>query len=214
MSSGRDEDTVEPLLDTWRHFKYAASWMWSCHSKPVSDGACVLNPWGASQLAGLLEALRHLARLRTALFNGPPGAPLIAAPEYAWKDQAEKHSGFERRVLDALRTSPGTVTSVEMTFDLHVWVRTAMDQAPVRGWVRDAAEGDFQFELNHSHGAFSMDHTLFRDGATHGDSNAVLHRLNSPLLKDALAAIEERLGPIEHVEGLEGVTRSGFASIS
>ncbi|WP_375771384.1 hypothetical protein NR798_10925 [Archangium gephyra] len=213
MSSWRDEDTLEPLLDTWRRFKYAASWTWHPRSRPASDEARELNVWGAGQLADLLEVLRPIARVRTAHFNGPPGAPPPPVLESDWNEQETSHTGFERRLVELVRTTHGPLTGVELTFDLYVWVRTATARAPVRGWVRGAAEGVLLFETHEPYGVLSMDHTLFRDGATHGDSNAELHRLNNPLLKEALAEIEVRLGPIEHVEGLPGVTRTGFDSL-
>jgi hypothetical protein len=214
MSSHRDAAPLEPLLDTWRRCKYAASWTWAPRSRPPSDEARALNAWGASQLVDLLEVLRPIARVRTALFNGPPDSPPLTTPKCTWNEQETPHTGFERKLVEAVRTASGAITLVELTFDLYVWVHTATERSPVRGWVRNAAEVDLQFEAHDPSGVLSMEHTLFRDGATHGDSNAELHRLNSPLLKDALAAIEARLGPIVHVEGLPGVTRAGFESLS
>lgn len=213
MDSLRDNDTVEPLLDTWRYFKYAASWMWSPRSRPASNEARVLNAWGADQLTSLLEALRPIARVRTALLNGPPDSPPLSNPEFTWDKRQTPHAGFERRLAEALRKAPIPITSLELTLDLYVWVRTAAAHTPTRGWVRGLADADLQFEVESPYGALMMNHTLFRDGATHGDSNAELYRLNSPLLKQALAAIETRLGPIEHIQGLPGVTRTGFSPV-
>jgi hypothetical protein len=214
MSSLREAPPIEPLQDTWGRFKHAASWMWSPRSRPASDEAPALNVWGAGQLAELLEALRPIARVRKASFNGPPDSPPLAAPECHWDWRQAPPAGFERSLIEAVRTAPSPITTVELMFDLYVWVRTATASAPVRGWLAGAAQGDLQFETSSPYGALMMNHTLFRDGATHGDSNAELHRLNSPLLRQALAAIEERLGPITEVEGLPDVTRTGFASIS
>jgi hypothetical protein len=212
MISLRDDDCIEPLLDTWRHLDHAASWIWSPRSRPTSDEAPVLNAWGADQVADLLDALRPIARMRRARFNGPPDAP-PAPPERTWIGKDTPQASFERALIDAMRAAPGPITTVELVFDLYVWVRTAAARTPMRGWVRNAAYGDLQFEKDDPYGALMMQHTLFRDGATHGNSNTELHRLNRPLLKDALEAIETRLGPIVHVEGLPDVTRTGFASI-
>ncbi|HEX8705972.1 MAG TPA: hypothetical protein VF815_44460 [Myxococcaceae bacterium] len=213
MSSLRDEPPIEPLLDTWGRFNDAARWRWSLRTRPASDEAPVLNAWGAGQVAEFLEALRPIARVRQAFFNGPPDSPPLAVPEHTWNERQESHARFESALLEAVRTSPTPITSAELRFDLYVWVRTPTSGAPVRGWVAGTAESDLQFETRNPYGSLTMDHTLFRDGATYWDANTTLHRLNSPLLRQALAAIEARLGPIQEVEGLPDVTRTGFESI-
>ena len=134
-------------------------------------------------------------------------------PKFTWNEQNASHAEFELSLVEFIRTASNAVTSIEMTFDLYVWVHTATVNSPVRGWVRKTAEVGLQLEIRNPYGALSMDHTLFRDGATHGESNAELHRLNNPLLKEALAAIEARLGPIVEIEGLPDVTRTGFKTL-
>jgi hypothetical protein len=103
---------------------------------------------------------------------------------------------------------------VELSFDLDVWVRTTEGRTPVRGWVRNVMSGEFMLETASPYGALMMDHTLFLGGSLHGVSNTDLHRLNAPLLANALEAIEARLGPITEVSGIGGVTRTGFKSMA
>lgn len=212
MTSLRDADTLQPLLETWRRFKYAASWLWTPRSRPVGETPQALNAWGVAQLNEVFHTLSPLMRVRTALFLGRPDAPPPPVSKFTWAGHEEPHAKFEQKLIDFMKECPIALGSVEMTFDLHVWVHLELRQAPVRGWVDEAANVDLDFEPRSPYGALSMNHTLFRDGATHGDSNAELHRLNNPLLKKTLEMIESRLGTIDEVEGLPDVTRTGFES--
>ncbi|MET0403001.1 MAG: hypothetical protein ABW123_11390 [Cystobacter sp.] len=80
--------------------------------------------------------------------------------------------------------------------------------------MRNGADVDLQFETHNPTGVLSMAHTLFRDGNINGSPNTELHHLNNPLLKNLLTTIEARLGPIEYVEGMPGVTRTGFETLA
>lgn len=208
MRSEYDPACIEPVLDTWGNWGGAATWTWSLRDRPGEDH----NRWAAGRVEALLAALRPIARVREVLFDGPADATPLAEPERTWPDGVA-HQEFERAVIDAVHAAPVPVATVDLTLDLHVWVRTARDAAPVRGWVRSISSASLVFD-EAPYGAWMMHHTLFIDGQLHGDSNAELHRLNQPLLRDTLAAIEATLGPIIEVTGLPGVTRTGFASLT
>jgi len=210
VSSSRDNPTIEPVMDTWRNYSSAATWIWEPRSRPEGDDAPALNTWGADQFLQLLEALRPLARVRKAFFGGPPESRPLPVPERTWDERGSSNAGFERMLINALRTAATPITVVELSFDLDVWVRTQEGRAPVRGWVRGAMRGELMLETQNPYGALMMNHTLFLGRSLHGVSNADLHRLNAPLLTKVLKAIEEHLGPITEVDGLEGVTRTGF----
>lgn len=208
--TSRDNPTIEPVMDSWRNYSDAASWIWEPRSRPESDEAPALNVWGAEQLSQLLEAIRPLARVRKAFFGGPPESRPLPVPERTWDERESSNAGFERMLIHSLRTASIPITVVELRFDLDVWVRTKEGRVPVRGWVRGAMRGELMLETQNPYGALMMNHTLFLGGALHGVSNADLHRLNAPLLAEALEAIEARLGPITEVDGLEAVMRTGF----
>jgi len=214
MNSRQDEPDITPVLDTWGNSSHAASWMWSPRSRPASHEVVALNAWGADELTLTLETLQPFARVRSAYFDGGPGVPLVN-PSRDWNSLMTSQAGFVRGLVNTLRNSRQVITSVSLTLDLDVWVRVAAGGAPVRGWVSGMADANLFFD-DDPYGAISMGHTLFVDGAwfgQSGDSNTELHRLNAPLLKDALARIEARLGPIVEVDGLDGITRTGFASL-
>lgn len=215
MEAHRDADTIEPLMNTWRWFKDGATWYWVPRSRPDSAEARDLNPWSATQLTEVLAAFHHIARVRTASFNTPPGSPSPATDEWRWNPGKTSHAEFERKLVTAVRTEPHPLSSATLVLDLNVWVRTASRKSPLRGWVPNAAHIQMLFEKDSPYGALSLEHTLFMDGATYDDSNAELHRLNQPLLQETLAAIEARVGSISEVEGrLPGITRTGFQSIT
>jgi hypothetical protein len=198
----QDEPCVAPILDTWRNWDRAGSWLWSPRV-----------PWSVDELALVLDVLRPIARVREALFGGPPDAPPLATPEHEWPEGV-RHDVFERSLVEAARAAAVPITTIDIVLDLRVWVRTAPSPAtPVLGWVRSAAEMSLYLDDQSPYGALMIHHTLFVDGNLSGEPNTELHRLNQPLLCDALAAIESRLGPITEVEGLPGVSRTGFASL-
>ncbi len=214
MRPDRDQPCIEAVMDTWRNWSGAGTWTWAPRTRPTGDAAADLDRWGAAQVAALLEALRPFARVREALLDGPPEAPLVASGEFRWSGEAP-HAEFERAVIDAVRTASGPVTTIDLAFDLHVWVRTAASPTmPVRGWVRGLGTASLVVRRADPYGALSVHHTLFVDGILNGDSNAELHRLDQPLLRDALDSLEARLGPIVEVAGVPGVGRTGFASVA
>lgn len=201
MTALRDEPCVVPVMDTWRNWDRAGSWLWSPRI-----------PWNVDQLAAVLEVLHPIARTREALLGGPPDAPPLAMPERVWHDGVA-HAVFERSLVEAARTAAVPITTIDLVLDLRVWVRTATTRTmPVLGWVRSAAEVSLYFAGRNPYGALVIHHTLFIDGKLAGDPNIELHRLNQPLLRDVLAAIESRFGPIIEVEGLPGVSPTGFTS--
>lgn len=197
-----DEPRIMPIMDTWRNWDRAGTWVWT------PRGA-----WSADRLGAVLDVLRPLARVSAAMLGGPPDAPPLATPELAWSDSVA-HAAFERALVETVRTATVPITTIDIALDLRVWVRTATSRTTlVRGWVHRAAEAALYFGPTSPQGALSIHHTLFMAGNLAGDPNTDLHRLNQPLLRDALAAIELRLGPITEVEGLPGVIRTGFASL-
>jgi hypothetical protein len=208
--TSRDNPPITPVMDSWRNYSSAASWLWTPRSRPEGDDAPTLNAWGAEQLSQFLEALRPFARIRTAFFGGPPESRPLPVPEHTWDERESSHAGFERMLIHALRTASIPITVVELSFDLDVWVRTQEGSPPARGWVRGLMRGELMLEMENPYGAVMMNHTLFLGGSFHGRSNADLHRLNAPMLATALKTIEARLGPITEVEGLDEVTRTGF----
>lgn len=200
-SSIRDEPCVTPIMDTWRNWDGAGSWTWSPR-----------GPWGVEQLAAVIDALRPIARVHKAIFGGPLDASPIAMPEHTWRE-AVRHDDFERSLIETAVNEVAPITTIDLVLDLRVWVRTATSRVtPVLGWVCRAADVAIYFGPGAPHGTLEIHHTLFIDGNLAGDPNAELHRRNQPLLRDALAAIESRLGPIAEVAGLPGISSSGFTS--
>jgi hypothetical protein len=198
-----DEMCVQPIIDTWQIWDDAGSWTWSPRA-----------PWSAAQLPDVLEALRPFARVREALIGGPPDAPPIATPERVWT-AGLAHDAFERSLIDAALNEPVPITTIDLVVDLLVWVRTATSPTvPVLGWLSRGAVVALYFGRSSPNGTLHIHHTLFIDGDLAGDSNAELHQLNQPRLRDALSAIESRFGPITEFAGLLGINRSGFASIA
>lgn len=214
MMSIQDAPCITPCLDSWSHRDHAATWMWTPRSRPSSDQADVLNAWTVGQIEALLRAFGPWARLRSAWLTSPAKLPQASA-QYVWGTTASSdQAGFVREVLTALATSAAPVTSVELTLDLFVWVRTQPNLPPEQGWILGLARVDLQSETESPYGALMMNHTLFRDGQTLVRSNAELHRLNQPLLAAALTEIESSLGLIDSVEGLPDVYGGGFRSLS
>lgn len=201
-ASPHDEPCTAPIMDTWRNWDGAGSWTWSPR-----------GPWGVDQLAAVLDALHPIARVRAAVFGGPPDVPPLAMPERTWPEGVT-HDAFERSLVEAALNEAVPITTIDLVLDLRVWVRTATSgTTPVLAWVNRAAEVALYFGPTSPHGTLDIHHTLFIDGNLAGDPNTELHRLNQPLLRDALAAIESRFGPITEVAGLPGVSRTGFTSI-
>lgn len=208
--TARNNPSIAPVMDSWGNHSSSASWIWVPRSRPDSEAAAALNAWGTEQLSRLLEAVRPLARVRTAFFGGPPEVPPLPEPERTWNERESSHTGFEQLLIRSLRTAPTPVTVVELSFDIDVWVRTEENRPPVRGWVRSAMDGELMLEAESPYGALTINHTLFLGHSLHGVPNTELHRLNAPLITQVITSITEQLGPITEMEGLQGVTLTGI----
>lgn len=212
MTAQRDAPCVEPVRDTWGTWSSAASWLWTPRTRPAGSDDAALNAWGADQLVALCEALRPIARLRELSCNTLPDVT-VAVPPCAWAP-GQAHDAFERDAIAAVRHREVPLSTLDAALDLHAWVRTAASPAaPVRGWVCPGMWASIHIELDDPYGALNLHHTLFFGGALHGAPNTELYQRNSPLLRDAIAAIEAALGPITETSGLPGVTRDGIAPV-
>ena len=130
MSAPYDDACLTPLLDTWRPFDGAASWLFTPRIKPASPAAVDLTPWAAAQLAALLGGLREITRVREARLDRPPDGSPHSHPHLRWNPNMASSQDFERQLLEAVRGAPGPVTSIEVVFDLHAYVRTALAHEP------------------------------------------------------------------------------------
>jgi hypothetical protein len=212
MTPSREAPCIEPIPDGARWCVAAATWRWSLRARPSGDAATAINPWGASQLAALLAALTPLARVRELRFATPAKLDLLAAASYLWTP-GEPHAAFERSAIELVRTAVLPIAAIHVVLDVCVWLRTPPGaDAPVRGWIGAALRGALRPEADAADAELHLDHTLFFDPAPHGVTDAELARLNQPLLRDALAALDAGPGPIDAASGSFGVLRAGIAT--
>ena len=212
MTIPYDEPPIEPLMRTWKNASYAGSWTWTPATRPASDTPKDLNPWARSQLQAIFEAFDGFARLRSLLVQGPADGPQPAVSKYSWNGETP-HSRWLQSVLAGVASSSAPITAIEAELDLHVWVETRdSDPGPRLAWVASLADLDLAAEAQNPYGCLWVHHTLFRDGNQTGESNAELHRLNQPLLREGLRRIAERVGPITDIEGVD-VCVEGFHSL-
>jgi hypothetical protein len=198
--ASRDDACVEPILDSWRMHREAGSWRWYIRPEPHSGTVTGFNRWAAHHAALLIAALTPLVRI----YRGFAGALEIPIRT------GESHDAFDRRLLEAIRRAPDTVTSIELSLDLWAYARTLdSPTTPVRGWIHGIGKA-YLLLAPPSFGAFDMDCTLFVDTEESDEPNEELHRLNQPLLRRALAAVESTWGPIVEFEGMDGVSETGF----
>jgi hypothetical protein len=123
-----DESCIVPIVDTWRNWDRAGTWVWTLR-----------NAWSADQLGAVLDVLRPFARVSAAILGSSPDAPPLTTPEFAWDSIA--HAAFEQVLVGAVRAATVPVTTIDLALDLRVWIRTATSRTmPVRGWVHHAAE--------------------------------------------------------------------------
>jgi len=158
------------------------------------------NDDSTKRFQSILEALRPFGRLREIRLAGVP----------LMKWQSGAHDAFEEQVLTRLSNATIPINNADCWFDLWVWVRVEHGAPPIQGWVARLAQLDMAFGTDNPFSALSFDHTLFRDGNTHGEPNRELHLLNAPLLRTALNNISLVEGPITEVDGFEDVNQYGF----
>ncbi len=209
-----DDPCVPARLDTWRNCSAAGRWTWSIDRQPASDAVADVNAWATAELKGLFDAIRPFARVREMLLDEgtdvPPEALDVTSRELRWQPGVP-HDAFERHLLERTRTMSVPIANIALAFDLLVWVRTdASPTVPVLGWVHRIGGGTLALRPLPAGASLEMHSTLFFSGNWYGDSNLELSRLNQPLLRDALAAIEAKGGPITEVDGLPSVSRTGF----
>ncbi len=209
MATDRDAPAVQPRLDSWRRQQHAATWMWSPRDRPESDQAGPLNTWTVGRVRALLGALGPQARLAEVLADGPPAAGR-SLPSLT-PDKGETADAFEGRVLGTIAAADFALTSLVLVFDLCAWVHVDPTGDLIQGWIARAASIDLTSEVDDPYGALQLDHTLFRDGNTHGESNHQLYVHNAPWLRQVLAEIQRVEGPFTELDGLPDVTEQGFS---
>jgi len=198
--ASRDDACVEPILDSWRMHREAGSWRWYIRPEPASGTVAGFNRRAADHGARLVAALKPLVRI----YRGFVGAVEVSIRRH------EPHDAFDRRLLEAIRRAPDTVTSIELSLDLSAYARTINSPTtPVRGWIHGIGKA-YLLLAPPSFGAFDIDCTLFLDTEESDQPNEELHRLNQPLLRSALAAIASIWGPIVEYQGMDGVSETGF----
>jgi hypothetical protein len=182
MTPSRDAPCLDPIYACWRAWPHAASWTWEPRSRPPGDAAAERNPWGAAQLAGLLEAFGPIARIRELRFSTPPDVAILAVGHYGWTPD-EPRASYERAALELVRTAVLPIAVIEVVLDLCVWVRRA--GVPARAWIGPALWGSLQLDAHAPYGGLTVHHRALLDD----DANA-------GLLERAFAAVTAGLGPI------------------
>jgi hypothetical protein len=110
------------------------------------------------------------------------------------------------------------IVEAQLALDLCVWFRTASSPVqPRRGWLRTGhteIEISVQPDTNEGYATLALDHSLFAARSPELDDNGELHRLDAPLLEQALRRWQARIGArsVELSGALVGVRDHGFSS--
>ncbi|HEY2383485.1 MAG TPA: hypothetical protein VGK48_20115 [Terriglobia bacterium] len=203
-----DAASREEIADTWRWKQDAASWQANL-AFPGGDAAAV-NRWVAATVDGLLADFAPLARVRTATLLAGDG------PIRLTRTADERAEQFRARLLDAIRTHPLPVTSVELGLDIRVWVRTTdSPDRPELAWLSyPGIELRLQLLPTESRAwvDFSIENTLFSAFTYPDEDPNPLYPLNQPLLEAALRRLRARAtDPLDRSGELKGACEFGFS---
>lgn len=206
-----DAPSRQEIADTWRWKQDAASWQANLAFPGGGGDAATSNRSVAAMVAGLLDDLTPLARVRTALLvadDGPTGLARRADEPYAQ---------FRARLVQAVGAYPSPLLEVELGLDVRVSVRTT--DSPDRPEVTWLSYPGIELVLHllpaesRAWVDFSLSNTLF-SAFTYPDKDPnPLYPLNQPVLEAALRRLRARATePLDRSGELKGTLEFGFSA--
>lgn len=195
------------IYDTWDIRDDVAIWYISSPANLKQMSNEEINNWYVDTTKKILNSSSNFARAWKFYFRADPEQSDVSI-EIEWESET-LYEQYCNKVINLVENFPYAISRLLIEVDLCVFVKTSDSSEIVKGWIRNLGKFEISQTQLSSEPYVYLDirATLF---CCMYDNHKKLYLLNKPLLENTLHNLEQAIGKIDEVEGIEGIYEYGF----